>query len=70
MNVKSSWFLHIGLRMHCFENYKKILLGFISNTTKFFFIGLYSEIWIYKEGIISNRKPACYGESVKFTLHT
>jgi len=70
MNVKSSWFLHIGHRMHCFEKNKKEHLLTHKLFYKNFFFELYSEIRVYEEGIISNRKPACYGESVKFALHT
>jgi len=35
----------------------------IKEFTKIFYNGLYSETWIYEEGIVSNRKSACYGES-------
>jgi len=49
--------------MHCFEKYKMFQYSNIKEFNKIFYNGLYSEIWIYEEGIVSNRKSACYGES-------
>jgi len=37
---------------------------------KKFSFGLYSAIWLYEVGIISNRKPERYGEFVEFALYT
>jgi len=49
--------------MHCFEKYKMFQYINIKEFNKIFYNGLYSEIWIYEEGIVSNRKSAYYGES-------
>jgi hypothetical protein len=40
-----------------------------SKPIKVFKIELYSEIWVYEEGIISNHRSARYGELVEFTLY-
>jgi len=58
-----------GLGCIALKNPKRYLYANISYSIKFFVYGLYSEIWIYEEGIISNRKSARYGEIVKFTLY-
>jgi len=42
----------------------------MSQSLKIFLFELYSEIWIYEAGIISNHKPARYGEFVQLALYT